>query len=154
MKFCTNCGAQLQDEAQFCTNCGAQQSAAQQAQPVVEAQPVYQQPVYQQPVQSAAQPTVPGKGLGIAGMILGIISLVLFCIFYISIPCSIIGAILGGVGLSKAKAVGMKNGMATAGFVCSCIALGVTILFIILAIAGLTELGFALNELDNSGYYY
>lgn len=114
--FCKNCGAQCPDNAAFCANCGA---TFQQAAP--------QQPMYQQPMQPV---TVPGKGLGVASMVLGIISLVLFCIWYVAIPCAIIAVILGGVGASKAKAAGMKNGAATAGIVCSCISLGLTILWV------------------------
>ena len=136
--FCPNCGAQNADNVAFCASCGANMTA-QQA-PVQ--QPVYQQPVYQQ------QPaSVPGKGLGIAGMVLGIISLVLFCVTYISIPCAIVGIILSGVGLKKAKDVGMKNGMAVAGLVCSAIALGVCVVAWILAASALAELGFALESL-------
>lgn len=36
MKFCSNCGKQLNDEAMFCSGCGAKQDAAPQPQ-----QPVY-----------------------------------------------------------------------------------------------------------------
>ena len=31
MKYCSNCGTQLPDEAKFCENCGAPQQAARQA---------------------------------------------------------------------------------------------------------------------------
>ena len=35
MKYCTNCGAQLQDDAKFCTNCGTpQEEAAKKNTPV------------------------------------------------------------------------------------------------------------------------
>ena len=101
--FCTQCGAQQEDTARFCTVCGAsmQQSEptpvvveqpapapvagqpaqpvytqpAQPVQPVQPAQPYAGQPVYGQPM---VQQKVPGKGLAIAGMVLGIISLVSF----------------------------------------------------------------------------
>lgn len=147
--FCPNCGTQNADDVMFCANCGAKMGAEQApAQPAYQ-QPVYQQPAYQQPTyQAPAQPaTVPGKGLGITGMVLGIISLVLFCILYISIPCSIVGAILSGVGLKKAKDAGMKNGMAVAGLVCSVIALGICIISWVLAAAAVAEVGYALDSL-------
>lgn len=35
MKFCENCGTQLEDNAVFCEECGAKQESAQQAQPEV-----------------------------------------------------------------------------------------------------------------------
>ena len=129
----------MADNATFCQNCGtATQPAQPQYQPV---QPQYQpvQPQYQP--QPPVAPTVPGKGMGVASMVLGIISLVLFCIYYIALPCAIIAVILGGVGLSKAKKAGMKNGVAVAGIVMSCIAIGLAILAVAGAMAFLSEFG-------------
>lgn len=128
--FCKNCGANCPDGAAVCPNCGSNLGGFQQP-PVQPNQGGY----YPQ------QPEVPGKGLGIAAMVLGIIACVLCCIWYVSVPCGIIAAALGGVSLSKAKAVGMKNGMATAGIACGCIALGLTILFIVLVAIGLANMG-------------
>lgn len=158
--FCRNCGAENADNAGFCINCGAtlneeqpvQQPMQQPVQQPVYQQPVYQQPAYQQPVyqqpvyqqpvqrpvyqQTNVKPELPGKGMGITGMVLGIVSLALFCIWYLAIPCAIVGIILSGIAAKKAKEVGMKNGMATAGIVCASIALGITILFVILVAIG------------------
>ena len=117
--FCNKCGANLPDGTRTCTNCGA--DLAGQAQPVYQ-QPVYQQPVYQQ------QPVDPGKGLGIAAMVLGIISLL--CFPYI---LGTLGIILGAVGLNKSKAVGMKNGMAVAGIVLGIIGIALWVLMLIFA---------------------
>lgn len=51
MKFCSNCGAQLQDNARFCGGCGQKQEVTPvQETPVYEA-PVYEAPVYEVPVQ-------------------------------------------------------------------------------------------------------
>ena len=144
MAFCKNCGAQLDDQAVFCTSCGANQNEAPQ-QPAYQ-QPVYQQPVYQQPVyqQPMAAQEVPAKGMGIAGMVLGILSLCLFCIWYLAIPCAIVSVILSGVANAKAKEVGAKNGMAVAGIVCSVIALTAAIIFVIIGVAALSS----------TSYYY
>lgn len=162
MNFCKHCGSQIEDNAAFCGVCGqAQNTVEPQAQEApVYTQPQAQAPVYQVPVQPQqpvyvapqapvyAQPQVkapvPGKGVGIAGMVLGIVSLALFCAWYLAIPCAIIGAALGGVGLSKAKAAGMKNGMAAAGVACSCVALGLALLFVLLVFLGVAS----------SGYYF
>lgn len=158
--FCTKCGNQNPDGTKFCIKCGNPMEA--QAQPQAEApvqqpvqpvqqpvqqpvyqqpvqQPVYQQPMYQQPMYQ--KPAVPGKGLGITSMVLGIVALVFFCYWYISIPCGIIGLALGAVSLNKARACNLKNGLATAGLVCSCVAVGLAVLFILLVAAGLAELG-------------
>lgn len=69
------------------------------------------------------------KGLSIAAMVLGIISIVLFCIWYISLPCAILAIIFA--------VIGMKNGgkgMAIAGLVLGIIAV---------ALDGLAILGIA-----------
>lgn len=129
--FCKNCGANCPDGAAVCPNCGTSLGGGFQQPPVQPNPGRY----YPQPQE------VPGKGLGIAAMVLGIIACVLCCVWYVSIPCGIIAAVLGGVSLSKAKAVGMKNGMATTGITCGCIALGLTILFLVLVAIGLAELG-------------
>ncbi len=110
----------------------------QQSVPPVQPQafpPVQQQPIPPVPpvqvVYQVAAPPVPGKGLGIASMVVGIVSLVLFCEWIIAIPCGILGIILGAVGKSKAKAAGIQNGPALAGIICSSIGLGLAILFLV-----------------------
>ena len=100
---CTNCGTQMADGTVFCPNCGAQQAQA----------PVYG---YQAAPQAAPQA---GKGLAIAGMIMGIISL--FLLPYVT---GALGIIFGGVAKSK----GYRGGMATAGIVCGVIGIALTLL--------------------------
>ena len=105
--------------------------AAQPAQPV---QPVYgQQPAYGQPM---AQPKIPGKGMAVAGMVLGIISLCTFwCYGFI---LGILAVIFGGV----AKGKGYKGGMGTAAIVCGAISVGFWI--VLLLIAGSAAAAFGL----------
>lgn len=108
---CTNCGTQLAEGTTFCPNCGAQQ-AAPQAAPQAPVQPAYgYQPV---PAQK-----VPGKGLAVAGLIMGILSF--FILPYVT---GALGIIFGGVAKSK----GYRGGMATAGIVCGIIGIALTIL--------------------------
>ena len=159
MKNCSNCGAELMDEAKFCGKCGtaqAEQPAYQQPayqqptyqQPTYQ-QPAYQQPAYQQPAyQQPAQPAiVPGNGMAIASMVLGIVSLVLFCVWYLAIPCGIVGAVLGAIARSKAVEAGAKNGMANAGIACSCVALGLALLIVILGVIGLASMEYMIGDL-------
>lgn len=113
--FCQNCGRQNPDGTSFCSNCGSALNGA----PVAPVAPVT--PVVPRPAE------VPGKGLGIASMVVGIISLVMFCTGWFAIICAIVGTALGGVALKKAKDAGVKNAMATAGLVCSVVALGLAI---------------------------
>lgn len=52
------------------------------------------------------------KGFAIAALVLGIVAIVLCCIWYVSIPCGIIALILGILGRKSSK-----KGMSTAGIV-------------------------------------
>ena len=90
MKFCSQCGTQLADDAQFCVNCGKPQSQVQQPvveEPVVEApafeqpivQPTYAQPVYIQP---EPQYSTKAKVFGIVSMACGIAALFFAIIFF------------------------------------------------------------------------
>lgn len=117
LMICPNCGFQNNDGVAFCSNCGAPVAPA--AQPQVQAQPVYQQPVYQQPV--AAK--VPGKGMGIASLVLGLCGILIYPLI-----CGILAVSFGGVARSK----GYKGGMATAGIVLGVIDLAFWLLGVIL----------------------
>lgn len=90
-----------------------QQGYTQQGYPQMD----YPQMGYQQPMSNPNE----GAGLAIASMVLGIVALVFSCcLYYISIPCAIVGVILGGVSLAKKQP---GKGMAIAGLVCSIVSL-------------------------------
>lgn len=85
-KFCTNCGREMGDNDSFCPSCGM----AVQGQSPLSTQP--QQPMgapYPQVVYVQAKPTVPGRGFGIASLVMGLVNLVpiiyTFIIFSFSI---------------------------------------------------------------------
>lgn len=145
--FCKNCGKENIDGAKFCAVCGAEMTVAE-VQPNVKAAP---QPQYQPAQPYYNNPVVPGKGMGIAGMILGIVSLALFCFWYLALPCGITGIILSALAVNKAKAAGIKNSMATAGVICSAIALGLAVLFILLVVIGVIGIASASSF---GGLYY
>lgn len=121
--FCGKCGANNNPGVGFCSTCGSPLNVQQP-----NAQPIY----------TNTNQSVPGNGMGIASMVLGIVSLVLFCAWYLAIPCAIVGVILGAIATNKAKMVGAKNGMATAGVVCSVIAIAIALMLVILAVAGVS----------------
>lgn len=134
--FCKNCGAQITDGASFCTNCGAsvaeppvqpvQQPVAPVYQQPVYQQPVYQQPVYQQPVSNS------GRGMGVAALVMGIVSCCLFWIPYVNTVCllmCIAGIILSAISMKKARAAGVSAGIAVAGLVVSIVGLVLALLF-------------------------
>lgn len=101
--FCRNCGTQMADGTMFCPTCGATQVAQAPVQP--------QQPAYGYAPVPQADPQ-PAKGLAVASLVLGIVSLIMFAV--IAGP---LGIIFGGLAKSK----GNRSGMATAGIVCGII---------------------------------
>ena len=74
-------------------------------------------------------PAVPDrKGMAVASLVLGILSVELFCLWYLSLPCAVVGLILGILSLKSSG-----RGMAIAGLVLSIIALAIAVVMIILA---------------------
>ena len=69
----------------------------------------------------------PGQGLAIAGMVCGIVSLVLFWIPFFGVVPPIVGLVLSVLGMKKLKEAGVPTGMAVAGMVCSIIALPLSV---------------------------
>lgn len=85
----------------------------------------------------------PGKGLAIASMVLGIVSLVL-CLIVMYLPaliCAIVGLILGIMAKKK-----IKSKMATAGFVCSLIGLIISAVVWISCVACASAVGNAVDD--------
>ena len=74
------------------------------------------------------------KGLSIASMVLGIISVVLICIWYISIPCAILAIIFGIVGMKKGG-----RGMGIAGLVLGIVTLAIIVIIYLLAVIGVAS---------------
>ncbi|GGM17416.1 hypothetical protein ACFFX1_40600 [Dactylosporangium sucinum] len=123
-------------------------------------QPAYQDPYAQQPPVSGspyptsggayptsggAYPQQPGYGtpgyggqqpqntLGLVGMILGIAAIPLLCCFYIGFPLGIAAAVLGYLGMNKAKqGLATNRGQALAGLICGGVAIALFILWMIL----------------------
>lgn len=63
------------------------------------------------------------SGLSIAAMVLGIVSIVTWCAWFISIPCSILALIFGIIGVKKPG-----KGMAITGIVTGSIVLAIWVL--------------------------
>ncbi|MFJ5778174.1 DUF4190 domain-containing protein [Streptomyces sp. NPDC093094] len=73
-------------------------------------------------------PVVPSNGMGTAGLVLGIIADVIFCLWPVAIVVGILAVIFGAVGRGKAKRGEATNpGQALAGIICGVvgIALGI-----------------------------
>ncbi|MBA3826524.1 MAG: DUF4190 domain-containing protein, partial [Ktedonobacterales bacterium] len=73
----------------------------------------------------------PTNGLAVTSMVLGIVSLVLFCAWYLALPLGITGIILGAIGLNqigKGQFSAASRGMAIAGLVTASIGIVISIL--------------------------
>jgi len=126
------------------------QNQQQQYQQPQNQQPQYQQPQYQQPQYQQTQyqqPLQPGyqyqqnqdteprksNGMAVAALVLGIVSFVLSCVYYISIPAAIVGLILGIISIKGNKG---RKGMAIAGIILS----GIGLLFALVIVFGIVAL--------------
>lgn len=127
---CPNCGSANNDGAKFCIGCGATLDAPQ-AQP---AQPAYnsQQNVNYNFSNNQQPAATPGKGLGIASLVCGIVSF--FCFGFI---LGLLAVIFGGVAKSK----GYRGGMATAGIVLGIIGLAFYVILLIIYGSAILSLG-------------
>ena len=79
------------------------------------------------------------KGFSIAALVLGIVAIVLSCIWYISIPCAILAIVFGILGIKSSK-----KGMSIAGITTGAIGMFICIAIII----GLMILGFEMGITD------
>ena len=91
------------------------------------------------------------KGFSIAALVLGIIAIVLCCIWYISVPCGILAIIFGIIGIKSAK-----KAMSIAGLITGAIGLVISIIiFIALVFLGMAiGLSEGLDGLDYDSRYY
>lgn len=100
-------------------------------------------PGYQQPGAYANPAAAPKKsGMGIAAMVCGIASIVFCFVFYIGIPCGIVGLVLGIVANRKEK-----SGMALAGIITGAIGTALSI-FILVVLIGEFATGYYSNWWD------
>ena len=86
-----------------------------------------QQPYAPQQPFNPQTPPPASKGMAIASMVLGIVSLV---IPFFGTVTAIVGLILGALSMKKLKESGASTGMAVAGIVCSIIALAISVICI------------------------
>lgn len=67
------------------------------------------------------------KGFCIASLVLGIVAIVFFCVWYLSIPCGILAVIFGILGIKSTN-----KGMAIAGLITGAIGLIVSLIIVII----------------------
>ena len=106
-------------------------------------QPPYGQSPYGQPPFGQSPTTTErksgGKGAGIASLVLGILSLVLFCVPVAAGIFSLVGTILGIVSISKSSKAGRVCGIGIAGLICSSVGLFLALIFNIAFFAPVTS---------------
>jgi ABC-type Fe3+ transport system permease subunit len=95
-----------------------------------------------------------GKGLGIAGLVVGIIA-VLFsfipCLGAWAIVPAIVGIVLSAISMRQANKAGMPKGTATGGLVCSIIAAAIAIYWIYAMMYAVAAAPDMIKEMNESG---
>jgi hypothetical protein len=95
-----------------------------------------QMPIFQPNYESRPPGGPPSSGFAITSMVLGIVSLTIFCAWYVSFPCAIVAIVLGAVAKTKiARGEAGGGGMANAGIVCGIIAVSLGILLVVGALS-------------------
>ena len=134
--FCTKCGCLNEDNAHFCGSCGTQLSNAQ----AVYQQPEYPQAASQQSVyqvqswpaypqwQVPQKTKLPGRALGMIGLVLSLLALVLGIIWEVSAVIALLGMAFSSLALAKAAKAGKSNSLAVGGMICGIVALVIAIL--------------------------
>ena len=174
---CKICGSEVAEGLRFCNECGAEVEMPKVAEPapVVDPAPNPESaPEQSQPEQPQKNP---GKGLGIAALIIGIASWLVLSPLYcgcsfmslgfipaiLEIILGVVGLILAIIGMKKSKAVGMKNVMAVIGLILGILhivggvaMIVISILVVVLGagtgiLAGLAE---SFGGSYGGGYYY
>ncbi|MGW6021859.1 DUF4190 domain-containing protein [Streptomyces sp. NPDC055099] len=82
-------------------------------------------------------PMAPANGMGVAGLVLGIVSAAVFCLWPLAIVLGILAIIFGAIGRGRARRGEATNpGQALAGIICGAagIVLGVALLIVLIVV--------------------
>ncbi len=117
-KFCDSCGAIIKKESELCVKCGVRQDMTRGGQTMSQLERQNQS----------------SSGMGIASMVIGIVSVVVafipFCGIIAIVP-AIVGLVLGIISFLKCKREGSLKGHSIAGIVLNGVALLPVTYFII-----------------------
>ena len=130
--YCRRCGKEIAADAAFCPHCGAKQEDELQTSsvPPYSGQTQYSAGGYRA---VPAELEKPINNLGIAGMIVGLVSLWLSWVLFLGLVASIVAIAISGVALSRRNSYRM-NGFAVAGLVLGIVALLPSILYVVIFI--------------------
>lgn len=132
---CNYCGADNKEDAKFCASCGAELKETKKKETKVEVQEVKTEPV------KVEKDTGVKDGKATASLVLGICSLIIWCLTF---PLSLIGLILGIASKEK-------SGKRTAGIVINAIGLFFSIICIIIVFMFGAAINVAIDEVNRSG---
>ena len=138
---CNYCGAENKEGAKFCASCGAElkekkKTTKKEEEKVVEVK----EEVVKEPVKTATPSTVK-DGKATASLVLGICSLIIWCLTF---PLSLIGLILGIASRER-------SGKRTAGIVINAIGLFFSTICIIMMFLFGAAVNAAIEEVNKSG---
>ena len=89
------------------------------------------------------------QGMAIGSLICGIASIVVFCIWWLSIPLGIVAVVLAVMAKGKiARGEAGGAGLAKAGMICGIIGAVLSLLLVVLAIVGFTMFGDKIQEMQ------
>ena len=131
--YCRKCGKEIAADAAFCPHCGARQEdepLQASSVPPYSGQTQYSAGGYRA---VPAELEKPINNLGIAGMVVGLISLWLSWVLFLGLVASIVAIAISGVALSRRNSYRM-NGFAVAGLVLGLVALLPSILYVVIFI--------------------
>jgi len=115
---------------------------------VKEEQPVQKQENVNNNNTTANQQQKDKKGFSIAALVLGIVAIVLCCVWYISIPCGILAIVFGTIGLRSSK-----RGMSIAGIITGVIGMILSIVLVIaIVMLGVSIFNSAKDAIEDSDY--
>lgn len=98
--------------------------------------------------ETANQPQKDKKGFSIAALVLGVVAIVLSCVWYISITCAILAIVFGTIGLKSSK-----KGMSIAGIITGVIGMILSIVLVIaIVMLGVSIFNSAKDAIEDSDY--
>ena len=134
---CNYCGADNKEESKFCASCGAElkekKKTTKKEEEKVE--------VKTEPVKTTVTPVKTTDGKATASLVLGICSLIVWCL---TLPLSIVGLILGIVSKER-------SGKRTAGIVINAITLVLSLICVVFCFWFGAVINAAVDEFNRSG---
>ena len=155
---CKNCGANNVDNSVFCANCGA--SLAEETANTYTPTPDFGNAGVAPEITPTVEAVDPGKKLGLAAFILGIVSTALSVLCSCACACmgpvafivGVVGIILSVMAVKKSKAVGIDNKQAKIGFILSAVGVLLNIIAFIISLV-LSASGVMEDFIDEIIYY-